>query len=244
MKKTVLMFLIFACILCAVDKNMETTCKENRGKVIEILDKDYKRQSICTNEINNETMILGILYIKNNEDLSFKKDTVVPHCEMSDNLHLFIEEGADISHLTLQDNSSIEMEEASSISHINLYGKSKAAINGGNVSFLNLNDDAVAHIYGININGGSYMSQNVKVIGGVVTYSPNSTIHIYANNVVFEGGKLSGLWQNGKHFSFWLIEKKPDKRYKYNEPHAGGYALSSIPIQMPKQVVVHKAEKF
>lgn len=227
---------------------------------MEIFDKNYNRYNIRTNELNNESTILK-LSIANNEDILLKKGIVVPYCDMSGNSHLFVKDGVDIthftlkdnssvkikesniSHLTLQDNSDIKLEDGSSISHINLHGKSKAVINGGNVGFLNLNDDAIAHIYGINISGGSYMTSNIKVTGGAVTYGTNSTIHIYANNTVFEGGKLSGLWQNGKYFSFWLIEKKPSKKYKYNEPHPYVY-ISSIPTQMPKQIVIHKAEKF
>jgi hypothetical protein len=238
-KKIALIFLFFTTLSYAADESVKVLCE---GKLVNIFGENYKTQKICTAKLNKESVIVGILYINDNENVLLKNNADVPHCEMSGNSHLFVSGGVSISHLWLRDNSSVKIEQKSDISHISLYGKSKAVINGGNISFLNLNDDAVAHIYGINIEGGHYSAGNVNIKGGAVTYSPNSTIHIYADNVVFEGGKLSGLWQDGRHFSFWLIEKKPTKRYKYNsfdhEHH------SSIPTQMPKQIIIHKAERF
>jgi uncharacterized protein len=158
------------------------------------------------------TAYIGNLYIKDNALLKMVDDSEVAFLYVHDNASLEITGKANISHLSAYDNASIKIDDFSKISHTNLYNASHIDIYGGDL-YLNLNDSATANIH--------------KLTRGIL-FMQNTSINLYANNVAYENGKLSGYWKDGTPFSIEISEKN----------NIDGFYAS--PAAFPKQMTVRR----
>jgi len=74
------------------------------------------------------------------------------------------------------------------------YDNSTFDITGGDISWLHLYDNNVTNI--------SFVSDLSWLL-----VNDNATVNIYADNLSYSNGHLSGTWGNGSDFSFWALEQ-------------------------------------
>jgi hypothetical protein len=77
---------------------------------------------------------------------------------------------------------------------LDIYNSSHATIDDGNISFLSCYDNSKTEI--------SY----AEVLDWLIV-SDHSEVNIYGTSFGYSMGILSGIWSNGKKFSFWAIRK-------------------------------------
>lgn len=105
----------------------------------------------------------------------------------------------------------LEVLNGAEAASIDAFDQSNVKVSGGNISWLTLNDDASADISGGDISWLMLNDSSVARLTGVASLSwilfdgANSRAEVFANDVKYAGGHLSGTWYNGTAFSFWAI---------------------------------------
>lgn len=164
-------------------------------------------------------------------NISVLKGGDVAHMFLCDSATASIK-GGNVSHVKMYDSSAIKVSDNADIGHLTLSNSSQAKISGGTFAFINLADNSEAHIWSLNINGGSLGTPEINLSGGAITLQRGIKLHIYGKKLSFADGKLSGTWADGTSFKFWLVQNFGDEqrsRYK-------------LPDSMPGQVIFHKTE--
>ncbi|MEL7330608.1 MAG: hypothetical protein AAFN12_00095 [Cyanobacteria bacterium J06560_2] len=93
-------------------------------------------------------------------------------------------------------------------------------------------DESEAHIWGVEIDGGSFITPEVTVTGGAITLETGSTLHIYGREMSFSEGALSGAWADGSPFTFALVMVDEGEEGEFTE----------IPSSLPSEVIFYKTE--
>ena len=109
-----------------------------------------------------------------------------------DSTNINVQSGGHISHLHTYDNSQVSLSSGSDISHSSAYGNSHFEVNGGDVGFLSFFDFSTANLH--QMDGLSWL-----ILGS------NTNIKIFGSNFLLSGSHLSGNWENGDNFKFWLL---------------------------------------
>ncbi|MBA4110999.1 MAG: hypothetical protein C0487_15550 [Leptothrix sp. (in: Bacteria)] len=108
-------------------------------------------------------------------------------------------------------NDQFEVVQGAEAASISAFDQSNVKVSGGNISWLTLNDGASADISGGDISWLMLNGNSVARLNGAASLSwilfdgSNSRAEVFANNVKYTGGHLSGNWYNGTAFSFWAI---------------------------------------
>ena len=214
--------------------------------------------------------------LKENEKAILKPGADISKVTMTDTTEMIIDGDVKITHMYIEKKSKVQIKNLSAISYLtlfdeselfisktssgtvfnlDLYDNSHISINGIKLSFLNLYDSSEANITKLVFNGERFSLGDINIRGGAIVFMENSIINLYADNVKFNNGKLTGYWKDGSKFSFSLIKnisKKPIKTRKVNvkTPVAramirlGQHGVNeqySAPTSMPSQIIVHKA---
>lgn len=161
------------------------------------------------------------------------KNTHVGHITVAGNATLvLIEEKADVAHVEVSGNTTLRISSGAVISHVTVKDTSTVHISGGTLGFLNLEGRSQAHIHGATLNGGTFSAPGVSFNGGAIIYTPETQIYLYATDVMFRAGKVSGIWDNGEHFSLSLGSAE------FNEESGMPQVLAQQPKALPKQVII------
>lgn len=97
------------------------------------------------------------------------------------------------SYVDTYDESILNIHMGSRISHLSSYENSSIIIKGGEISFFDAYENSRAVIYYVEDLSWLIVNDDCKIglIGTEFTY---------------QGGRLSGKWENGQSFSFWLLQ--------------------------------------
>jgi hypothetical protein len=106
--------------------------------------------------------------------------------------HNDVVDGAQVAWYDAYQNSSVNVD-GGAISWLTLHNSSTALISGGDISWLRLYDNSFAQLTG------------VDDLSWLVFRGATSRAEIYADNVQYSGGHLSGQWGDGTSFSFWAV---------------------------------------
>jgi hypothetical protein len=106
--------------------------------------------------------------------------------------HNDVVDGAQVAWYDAYQNSSVSVD-GGAISWLTLRDSSTASISGGDISWLQVYDNSVVQLTG------------VDDLSWLVFRGAASRAEIYADNVQYSGGHLSGQWGNGTSFSFWAV---------------------------------------
>lgn len=107
--------------------------------------------------------------------------------------HVDVLPGAIVSTLWLNDKASADVK-GGHVGWIDAYDQSSVSIQGGEVSWILAHDKAHVQLSG------------ASDISWLSLESKTAQVDLYANNVQYHGGHLSGVWGNGEAFSFWALE--------------------------------------
>jgi len=119
--------------------------------------------------------------------------------------------GADIAWLYAYDNASINVN-AGEVSWLYAYDNANITVNSGEMSWLFAYDNV-----NVDINGGDVAW--LKLYGSSITtlrdlddlswllLYEQSEVNIYGRDFSYEGGQLSGYWEDGTAFSFWALDE-------------------------------------
>lgn len=157
----------------------------------------------------------------------------ISHIDLMGNSTLTMGDEADTAYITLHDFSAVEVSENSQVSHLNLTDRAAGKILGGTFSFINLADESEAHIWRVNIDGGSAIAPGMAVSGGAVTLETGTSLHIYGRSLDFSDGKIVGAWIDETPFEFSLVIA--------NE---AGDGSSEVPVSLPDEVTFHEIESY
>lgn len=153
------------------------------------------------------------------------------YLDASDNAAVSVNKRAKVSRLTASGHAKVTLGEGAEVSHLTGSGDSRVHIQGGGFGGLYLSGNSQADIRKAVFKGVNLSTQTVSVSGGVITFTADSTIHLHAGEVSLRNGKVTGVWEDGERFSFWLIEGNLGNHGPYQE-----LRRSETP---PKQLVVH-----
>jgi uncharacterized protein YecT (DUF1311 family) len=129
--------------------------------------------------------------------------------------------GADVGYIALSGNAYVRVEEGAHVANVDVSDSATLWISSGAaVSHITVQDNSIAYI-----TGGT-------LLGGAITYTPETQIHLYATDVTFRAGKISGIWHNGELFSLSLVG------VEFNEEYGRPKPLSQQPTTLPPQIVV------
>jgi uncharacterized protein YecT (DUF1311 family) len=157
------------------------------------------------------------------------KGAEVSHLQADGSVEIVLEKDSKVSHLRADGSSKIVLEKDSVVSHLTLSGNSVLRVSGGSVGCLTLEGNSQAHIRDINIIGG-FIVPGVSINGRAIVYTSGVSLHIYANNLAFSEGKLTGNWSSGERFLIWMIECiGPLNGGTYRKPQS-----------LPTQLVAHE----
>lgn len=158
------------------------------------------------------------------------KNAHVGHIMVAGNATLvLIEEKSDVAHVEVSGNTTLRISSGAVISHVTVKDTSIVHITGGTLGYLNLEGRSQAHVHHLTMSGGGRFS---FFENGGIMYTPETQIHLYATDVMFRAGNLSGTWDNGEHFSLSL------GRAEFNEESERPRLLTQQqqPKSLPKQV--------
>ena len=155
----------------------------------------------------------------------------ISHIDLMGNSALKISDEAEVARVTLHNFSTVEVAEDSQISHLNLTDRTEGKISGGTFGFITLEDESEAHLWDVDINGGSFVTPGVFISGGAVTIEAGTALHVYGRSLNFSDGKVSGTWTDETPFEFALV--------MVNEAEDG---FAKIPRSLPNEVTFHEVE--
>lgn len=139
------------------------------------------------------------LVVRENESITI--DHEVSYLQLKDNGKATLKKGAKIAGLQASGNSELLLGEDVEVSHLTASGNSIVRISGAAISFLTVVGNGQADIKQINIPEGSFIAPGISINGGAIVYAPGAKIQVYADNVSFTDGKLTGFWNNGERFA-------------------------------------------
>lgn len=126
--------------------------------------------------------------------------------QVRDKTKLTIEKGARVSHLLAGGYSETIIKAGSNVSHITVSENASLHVVGANIAWLKVEGRGKVDIQRTTILGGTFSAPGVSVGGGGIVYTSDALIYIHADNTYFRDGKIYGVWDNGEHFSIWLIQ--------------------------------------
>ncbi len=151
--------------------------------------------------------------------------------DVSDNATLTANRGTKVAHLSASGRAEVTLNAGAEAGHVTGSGDSRFHILGGALGDLRLSGRSEVEIRKAVFLGVNLSTPTVSVSGGVITFTPGSAIHLHAGEVALANGKVTGAWENGDRFSFWLIEGDP----RESDPSR---ALRR-PKSPPKELIVH-----
>ncbi|MEL7224378.1 MAG: hypothetical protein AAGL17_05835 [Cyanobacteria bacterium J06576_12] len=151
----------------------------------------------------------------------------ISHAELSGESTLTLNDESSVSHLTLTDYSTVEISENSRVAHLTLANSASSRIFDGTFSTINLMGQSEAHIWGMNIEGGSFVTRDIAVMDSTVTLEPGATLNLYVRSVDFADGRLFGRWKDGTPFDFTVVMSDPAR------------SLATVPSELPDEVIFH-----
>lgn len=138
--------------------------------------------------------------------------------------------GADVAHLFATGKSEVVLNEGATVSHLTASGDSIIRILGGTIGFLTLEDKSRAYVRETTVLGGKFIRSGVAISGGAIVYTADARLHIHAEDVALDNGKLTGTWENGRKLSIRMVAREgPRDNADYHIPHA-----------LPQQVIIHE----
>ena len=182
---------------------------------------------------------LGLHIVRGEGDESFTvlegkfsvKKTTLTHLFARETGHAILNSGAKITRLVATGHSEVEINEAAETTYIEADDKAIIRISDGVIGYLIMNGNSQAHIKKMVINGTLYPISGGALTEGGIVFSVCVVIHVWADDVSFEGGRLKGKWAGGEKFSILLAEHKI----------AEGEELYEIAKSLPQQIQIHKA---
>lgn len=114
--------------------------------------------------------------------------------------------------LTVGNSNTLNTFSDTSIAFLHGVDQSTINVNGGTISWLNLHDNNVTNVYSGDISWlRVYANSMVNVYGlddlSWLIVSGFAKVNIYGTDFNYTGGHLSGVWGDGKAFSFWAIKE-------------------------------------
>ena len=187
-----------------------------------------------------ESGSISFLHLHDSAAASIKGGEI-SHIIVHDAGSLSVSGNSEISHLTLHDASSVSLSDSSQIYNLTLEDDTRSEISNAQLGFLNIGDRSEAHVHSLDIEGDSFSAPGVKVSGGAVVLESGTALHIYGREVNFADGKLSGIWDDGTGYEFWLIRRVKNnwfERFWHGEDSDREYF--EIPQSMPKEIIFHQ----
>ena len=125
--------------------------------------------------------------------------------------HTTIVAPADIAGFDAHEHATVEVQ-AGEVSRLNMHDQSRANVLGGDVAWLRLHDDSHA-----DVSAGDFSwiwlrdRSTVRITGAddlswLVLDGASTRAEIVADHVTYSGGHLSGVWGDGRAFTFWAVE--------------------------------------
>ena len=150
-------------------------------------------------------------------------------------------EGGKIANLTALDSSNLNIS-GGLVSWLNAYDSSNVNITGGDISWLYAHDSS-----NIDISGGDiswlYANDSTEIeITSLDSLSylyaaDDSLVHLYGTDFLYQGGRLSGVWENGIGFSFWA-GTKPGQWTPDGSSLPDNFILHSEPVPEPATMIL------
>lgn len=158
----------------------------------------------------------------------------VSHFNAYDDSEVTISGLVDVSHFSFNDAATGKLSGAVNISHLTFSDMATGELSGGTFGFLNVTGETVVDIRKMTIEGGSLITPDLTVPGGALTLGENARVNLYASDVAFSDGQLSGKWMDGTTFAFAVVMRM------FSEVDEGSFVL---PTSMPEQIVVLAGEE-
>lgn len=174
---------------------------------------------------------LPFYYGYNSTSLGMLGGSSVSYVNLFDQAIVAMSADSNASYVNLANQASAQIQSGATISHFSAYNTSQASILGGTFSFLNLLDNSHANISSVFFNGGLFIGSGISVDGGALTYAPGASADVYVQQAVFSNGMLSGTWEDGTNFSFWVISRLLD---------GNGNEYFELPNTLPQQITLHQ----
>lgn len=127
--------------------------------------------------------------------------------------HSYISPGSQVGSIYAQDSSDV-MISGAEVGYLNLTDQAKATIDSSDVAWIMADKNSSVTLYG------------AKEVSWLVLQSQDAKAHVFASDVVYGDGHLSGVWVNGQAFSFGVLQATPD----------GDLGYSAL---MPSNIVIH-----
>lgn len=178
---------------------------------------------------NSMTILNGEFGVRG--DASGKKANLT-HLFARETGHATLNSGAMITRLVATGQSKVDITGSAEVNYIEADGKAIIDISDGVVGYLIMVGNSQANIKKIVISAALYpISGGILTDGGII-FSPGAVIHVWADNVSFEEGRLKGKWADGNEFSILLFERKT-----INDEEKCEIAKS-----LPQQIKTHKTQ--
>ena len=191
---------------------------------------------------SEENGSISFLHLHDSATASIKGGEIA-HIIVHDASSLSVSGNSEISHLSLHDASSVSLSDSSQIDNLTLEDDTRSEISNAQLGFLKISDRSEAHVHSLDIEGDSFSAPGVKVSGGAVVLESGTALHIYGREVNFADGKLSGIWDDGTSYEFWLIRRVKNnwfERFWRGEDSDREYF--EIPQSMPKEIIFHQTK--
>ena len=154
----------------------------------------------------------------------------MPYLHLRDTAKAVLQQGAQVAYLSAADNAQVILEAGAEVAYLTASHHTVLRSVGGSIGFLTVEGNSQIHIHHLTLKDGTYAVPGVSSGDGAIAYTPDTMIHLYADNVAFNAGKLTGTWANGERFSLRMVERTGTHESEQ-------YQVSQA---FPAQVLVHE----
>jgi uncharacterized protein YecT (DUF1311 family) len=170
------------------------------------------------------------LQLQEHAQVTLQPGAYVASLHATDRSQVFLNAGVRVAFLTASGNATITLNAGTDAGHVHTSGDAMVFIAGGTLASLTLMGKSQAHIRQMTIRGGTFAAPGVAISGDALVYAAEASVHLYATELDFYQGKLTGIWGTGEPFAFWMVERQET---------GGGNETFSVPQMFPRQVIVH-----
>jgi uncharacterized protein len=165
----------------------------------------------------------------------------MPYLHVHDTAKVVLQQGAQVAYLAAADNAEVIIEAGAEVVYLTASHHTVLRIVGGTIGFLTMEGNSQTYIHHVTLKGDAHVGM---LLGGeTITYTPDTKIHIHADNVAFDKGKLTGTWASGERFSLWVVEhngareSEPYQRPQAFPPQVLAYELAGPSFDCARAVV-------
>ena len=109
----------------------------------------------------------------------------MPYLHLRDTAKAVLQQGAQVAYLSAADNAQVILEAGAEVAYLTASHHTVLRSVGGSIGFLTVEGNSQIHIHHLTLKDGTYAVPGVSSGDGAIAYTPDTMIHLYADNVAF-----------------------------------------------------------